>query len=263
MTGELKVLTDAIRKASEIVLNGDRSAKDKSTVIGMYDVVTGSDILAEQSIIKDITAAFPEDTIISEETNPDKELSERCWTIDPIDGTMNYSRGIPFFGIQGCFMENGEAKASAIYLPVFDEMFTADENGAYLNGERIHTCEPRPLKQCLVSTGDFSRRSQEFRDAQAAIFHDCYSDIARFKVFGASSVDYTYLAAGRIDVHVRFLNKIWDFKPGMHIAEKAGAVYDRGLADEHGILVMCSSQEVLEEAVGTLVPKFISIFRRA
>ncbi|MBE6518203.1 MAG: inositol monophosphatase [Thermoplasmata archaeon] len=263
MTGELKVLTDAIRKASEIVLNGDRSAKDKSTVIGMYDVVTGSDILAEQSIIKDITAAFPEDTIISEETNPDKELSERCWTIDPIDGTMNYSRGIPFFGIQGCFMENGEAKASAIYLPVFDEMFTADENGAYLNGERIHTCEPRPLKQCLVSTGDFSRRSQEFRDAQAAIFHDCYSDIARFKVFGASSVDYTYLAAGRIDVHVRFLNKIWDFKPGMHIAEKAGAVYDHGLADEHGILVMCSSQEVLEEAVGTLVPKFISIFRRA
>ena len=263
MTGELKVLTDAIRKASEIVLNGDRSAKDKSTVIGMYDVVTGSDILAEQSIIKDITAAFPEDTIISEETNPDKELSERCWTIDPIDGTMNYSRGIPFFGIQGCFMENGEAKASAIYLPVFDEMFTADENGAYLNGERIHTCEPRPLKQCLVSTGDFSRRSQEFRDAQAAIFHDCYSDIARFKVFGASSVDYTYLAAGRIDVHVRFLNKIWDFKPGMHIAEKAGAVYDHGLVDEHGILVMCSSQEVLEEAVGTLVPKFISIFRRA
>ncbi len=260
---ELDVLTAAMRKASEIVMNGDRSAKDKSTVIGMYDVVTGSDILAEESIIADIRKEFPDDTIISEETNPDDKVSERCWTLDPIDGTMNYSRGIPFFGIQGCFMINGEAKASAIYLPVFDEMFTATDEGTFLNGKPIHTCGPRPLKQCLVSTGDFSRRSQQFRDAQAVIFHDCYSDIARFKVFGASSVDYTYLAVGRVDIHIRFLNKIWDFKPGMHIAEKAGAVYDHELVDKYGILVMCSSEEVLKEAKEILVPKFISIFRRA
>ena len=263
MTRELDVLVEAIRKASKIVVEGDRSARYKSTTIGTYDVVTGSDILSEQSIISDIRAAFPNDTIISEETNPDQAMADRCWTIDPIDGTMNYARGIPFFGIQGCFMENGEAKASAIYLPVFDEMYTASDEGAFLNGRPIHTCEPRPLKQCLVSTGDFSRRSQEFRDAQAAIFHDCYGDIARFKVFGASCVDYTYLASGRLDVHMRFLNKIWDFKPGMHIAERAGAVYDKDLADKHGILVMCSSQEVLDEAVQKMVPKFISIFRRA
>ena len=263
MSRELEVLESAIRGAAEIVLGGDRTVRDKSTVIGMYDVVTGSDLAAEEYIISEIRKAFPDDTIISEETNPDKDLTARCWTIDPIDGTMNYSRGIPFFGIQGCFMEDGEAKASAIYLPVFDEMFTASDNGAFLNGERIHTCGSRPLRQCLVSTGDFSRRSQEFRDAQAAIFHDCYSDIARFKVFGASSVDYTYLACGRVDVHIRFLNKIWDFKPGMHIAEKAGAVYDKRLVDDYGILIMCSSQEVLKESLEKLLPKFISIFRRA
>ena len=263
MTRELEVLEQAVRRAADIVMKGDRSANDKSTVIGMYDVVTGSDILAEKSIIDDIRREFPNDTIISEEISPDSELSDRCWTIDPIDGTMNYSRGIPFFGIQGCFMEKGEAKASVIYLPVFDEMFTASDEGAFLNGKRICTSEPRPLCHCLVSTGDFSRKSQIFRDAQAEIFHECYSDIARFKVFGASSVDYTYLASGRIDVHIRFLNKIWDFKPGMHIAEKAGAVYDKDLADQYGILVMCSSAPVLEEALDKLVPKFISIFRRA
>ena len=68
---ELDVLTAAMRKASEIVMKGDRSARDKSTVIGMYDVVTGSDILTEKSIIADIRKEFPDDTIISEETNPD------------------------------------------------------------------------------------------------------------------------------------------------------------------------------------------------
>jgi fructose-1,6-bisphosphatase/inositol monophosphatase family enzyme len=263
MSKELDVLVESIRKASAIVVKGDRSAKEKGTSIGTYDVVTGSDVLAEESIIASIREAFPDDTIISEETNPDEDITERSWTIDPIDGTMNYTRGIPFFGLQGSFMKNGVPKASAIYLPVFDEMFTASEDGAFLNGVPIHTADPRPLKKCLVSTGDFSRRSQEFRDAQAAIFHDCYSDIARFKVFGAASVDFSYLAAGRLDVHVRFLNKMWDFMPGMHIAEKAGAVYDKQLVDDHGILVMCSSDEVLEEALGTMVPKFISIFRRA
>jgi fructose-1,6-bisphosphatase/inositol monophosphatase family enzyme len=263
MSRELEVLKTAFKKAAGIVLNGDRSAESKPTLIGMYDVVTGSDVEAEKSIIADILEAFPDDTIVSEETNPDAEISGRCWTIDPIDGTMNYIRGIPFFGIQGCFLENGVVKASVIYLPVFDEMFWADEEAAYLNGARIRTSSARPLRECIMSTGDFSRRSQAFRDAQAAVFHDCYQDIARFKVFGASSVDFTYLASGRTDIHLRFLNKVWDFMPGMHIAEKAGAVYDKELADDHGILVMCSTEEVLKEAVGTMVPKFISIFRRA
>lgn len=260
---ELDVLVSAVRKAAGIVIAGDRSAEEKSTLIGSYDVVTDSDIRAENSIIEDIRREFPDDTIISEETNPDAKLSNRCWAIDPIDGTMNYSRGIPFFGIQGCFMENGVPKASAIYLPVFDEMFTASDEGAFLNGNRIHTCDPRPLNQCLMSTGDFSRRSQQFRDAQASVFHDCYSDIARFKVFGAACVDFTYLAAGRTDIHLRFLNKIWDFMPGMYIAEKAGAIYDKELADRYGILMMCSSDEVLQKVKDKMLPKFISIFRQA
>ena len=263
MLKELEVLVDAIRKASGIVMNGDRSSKDKGTIIGTYDVVTDSDVKAEKSIIDDILAAFPDDTIISEEMNPDNGLSKRCWAIDPIDGTMNYSRGIPFFGIQGVFMEDGKPKASAIYLPVFDEMYTASEEGAFLNGKSLSTARPIELKKCLVSTGDFSRKFQQFRDAQAMIFSDCYSDIARFKVFGAACTDFAYLASGRIDIHIRFLNKIWDFMPGLYIAEKAGAVYDKKLVDENGILVMCSSQEVLDQAVKTLVPKFISCFRQA
>ena len=253
---ELEVLESAVRKAAAIIMGGDRSAKDKGTVIGTYDVVTDSDLKAERSIIVDILKEYPDDTIISEETNPDASLSERCWTIDPIDGTMNYTRGIPLFGIQGCFMLNGAPKASVIYLPVFDEMFTADDSGAYLNGRRITTATPRELSKCLLSTGDFSRRSQVFRDAQAKMFSDCYSDIARFKVFGAACTDFAYLACGRTDIHIRFLNKMWDFMPGLYLAEKAGAVYDKGLVEEKGIRVMCSCQEVLDQALEKLVPKF-------
>ena len=74
-------------------------------------------------------------------------------------------------------------------------------------------------------------------------------------MFGAACVDFAYLACGRTDIHVRFVNKIWDFMPGLYLAEKAGAVYDRDLLDETGILILCSSEEVLDEALNEILPR--------
>lgn len=252
---ELDVIVGALRDASRIVMGGDRSAESKETIVGTYDVVTGSDVKAEELIISRIRESFPDDTVISEEMNPDAVITGRTWAIDPIDGTMNYTRGIPLFGMQAVFMEDGVPKASAIYLPVQDEMFTASSEGAFLNGEPIHVSDPRPLKKCILSAGDFSRKSETFRRAQAVLLGECYDDIARFKVMGAACIDFAYLACGRTDLHVRFVNRIWDFMPGMYLAEKAGAVYDKGIYDRDRILIMCSSQEVLDEAMERIHPR--------
>lgn len=260
---ELEVITDALRRAGRMALGGDRAARSKQNACGIYDIVTDSDIRAEEIIVSAIREAFPDDIIISEELNPDTEACGRTWAIDPIDGTMNYSRGIPLFGLQAVFMDGCEPKASAIYLPVYDEMYTASSEGAFLNGVPLRTAEPRPLRQCIVSTGDFSKKCHEFRQAQAVIFHDCYRDVARFKVFGASCIDFTFLSSARTDVHVRFVNKIWDYLPGLFLAEMAGAVYDKQLMRDTSILILCSSQEVLEEATGSILPRIMPCFRRS
>ncbi len=254
---ELDVITVALADAAVHVMGGDRSAESKETEAGVYDVVTEPDLLAERTILDRLRSEFPGDTVISEETNPDVRMSGRTWAVDPIDGTMNYSRGIPLFGMQAVFTEDGVPCASAIHVPVHGEMFTASADGAFLNGAPIRTAGPRPLRECILSTGDFSRRSQAYREAQAVLMHDCYGDIARFKVLGAACLDFAYLASGRTDIHVRFVNRVWDFLPGMYLAEMAGAVYDRGLMDRYGLLVMCSCEEVLEEAVGTIVPRIL------
>ena len=86
----------------------------------------------------------------------------------------------------------------------------------------------------------------------------CYDDVGRFKMFGASCVDYAYLACGRTDVHVRFLNKKWDYLPGMYLAVRAGAVFDRRLTRENRLLMLCSSDPVLDEAVEKLSPAILS-----
>lgn len=260
---EKEFIQRVFREAAPMVLGGDRTPECKCTVLGVYDVVTDTDVRTENHILGRISEEFPDDSIISEETHPDAEEGERCWVLDPIDGTMNYSRGLPLFGMQAALMEDGVPVMAAIYLPSYDEMFVADDGGAYLNGCRIRTADPRPLRECMLSTGDFSRRAEEYRVAQAEMFRSCYDYVGRFKMFGASCIDYSYLACGRTDVHTRFLNKKWDYVPGMYLACKAGAVFDRELARDHRLLMLCSSDEVLDEAVAILAPKLISCCRRS
>ncbi|MDO5861279.1 MAG: inositol monophosphatase [Thermoplasmata archaeon] len=251
---ELEVLLDALRSARES-LGGIGAVDPKPTVTGVFDVVTDADRRAEDIILGAIRSAFPDDPIISEESSPDAKGSERTWAVDPIDGSVNLSRGIPIYGMQGVFMECGRPSASAISLPCQDELYWASSDGAFMNGSPIRTADPRPLRECILTTGDFSRRSEEYRLMQARLMSDCRDCIARFKMLGAACVDFAYLASGRSDVHVRFVNKVWDFMPGMYLAEMAGAVYDRDLLDDTGILIMCSSREVLDEALSELLPR--------
>ncbi|MDO5852878.1 MAG: inositol monophosphatase [Thermoplasmata archaeon] len=250
---ELDVILDALDRASAAL--GDIGAVNaKPTDVGVFDVVTDADRAAEDIILGAIRSAFPDDGIIAEESSPDAEGSERTWAVDPIDGSVNLSRGIPLFGMQAVFMESGVPSASAISLPCQGETFWASPEGAFMNGSPIRTAEPRPLRECILTTGDFSRRSEDYRLMQARLMSDCRDRVARFKMFGAACVDFAYLACGRSDVHVRFVNKVWDFMPGMYLAGRAGAVYDRDLLDETGILIMCSSRGVLDEALAELLP---------
>lgn len=258
---ELDVLRDAIAEAVGGTLTPSEVCS-KATAVGVYDAVTDVDRRAEGTIIGRIRDAFPEDSIISEESSPDERMSGRTWAVDPIDGTVNLSRGIPVYGSQGVFMADGVPKASVICLPEQHEMYTASEDGAFMNGVPIRTADPRPLRECILTTGDFSRRSEEYRLMQARLMSDCRDAVARFKMLGAACADFAWLASGRTDIHVRFVNRIWDFMPGLYLAERAGAVYDRGLLEETGILILCSSQEVLDAALTGILPRITSCSRR-
>ena len=254
MMREAEFIQRVFREAAPLALGGDRGMHAKDTALGVYDVVTDSDVLVERAVLDRIAEEYPDHSVISEETHPDAREGERCWVLDPIDGTMNYARGIPFFGLQAALLEDGVPVLACMYLPVFDEMYVATGDGAFLNGSRMCTASPRPLRECIVSTGDFSRRAEEYRVGQANLMSRGYDLVGRFKMFGASCVDYAYLACGRTDVHFRFLNKKWDYLPGLFLATKAGAVFDRTLTRERRLLMLCSSQEVSDEAVEKLVP---------
>src|SRR3989344_9501077 len=83
----------------------------------VWDVVTKADLLSERIIISAIRKKYPEHGIVSEERGVLKEGAEYLWIIDPIDGTLNFSLGVPLFGVMICLVHRGNVILSVINLP--------------------------------------------------------------------------------------------------------------------------------------------------
>ena len=215
----------------------------KENVVGSFDIVTDADERAQGILIDGLADLFPDDLIIAEEGKEAVLTDARTWVIDPIDGTLNYNRGVPLFGTQMVLMEGKRPIYSIINLPAMGEVYTADRvDGAVMNGSPLRQRADRPLKECIVSTGDFSRRKVIWRDKHEEIIGAMRDEVARVRMMGAACTDFAFLAAGRTDVHLRFANKLWDFMPGMFLAEMSGTYTDQQLLDTTGLLLMCGSE---------------------
>lgn len=188
-----------------------------------YDIVTELDYNIEKYISAEIMKAFPDDRIMGEEHSAGVEVVGRTWTIDPIDGTNNMANGIPLFGVQCSLFDGEKPVVAAIYLPFCDEMFTASAgSGAYLNGKQIHVAKP-DLKHCVVSFGDYPHTRPNESAIQLKIMAHLSDKVARIRMFGAASIDYAYVAAGRTHGVVIYTKNKWDIAPGILLCLEAGA----------------------------------------
>ena len=226
--------------------SGSSSVKDN--VVGSFDIVTDADERAQGILIDGLAELFPDDLIIAEEGREAQLTEARTWVIDPIDGTLNYKRGTPLFGTQMALMVDKKPVFSIINLPALGEVYIADRvKGASMNGVQLKQTASRPLSECIVSTGDFSRKKVIWRDKHEEIIGAMRDEVARVRMMGAACTDFAFLAAGRIDIHLRFANKLWDFMPGMFLAEMSGTYTDQAMLDETGLLVMSGSRAESEE----------------
>ena len=111
-----------------------------------WDVVTKADLFSEKILISAIKKQYPNHGIISEESGRLNEGAEYVWIMDPIDGTLNYSLGVPSFGVMVCLVRRGVPILSAIAMPATREFFFAKAGkGAYRNDKRIHCAKSKQL----------------------------------------------------------------------------------------------------------------------
>jgi myo-inositol-1(or 4)-monophosphatase len=142
------------------------------------------------------------------------------WCVDPIDGTSNFVNGLPYFAISVALMRKGRPVLGVVYDPVADEMFCAERGvGAFLNGERLPIKGHLPILRNAMAQVDFKRLSAPLAGALAA--SPPYSSQRNF---GASTLEWCYVAAGRFDVYLHGGQKLWDFAAGSLILQEAGGV---------------------------------------
>ena len=210
----------AARRAGEHVLanldrRGDVNRADRRDVKHKLDVEA-------QVIATDVVAvAYPGHAILGEETC-DAPLagSDYLWVIDPIDGTINFFHGLPWWCCSVGVRYHGKAVAGAVFAPELGRMFTATADGpALCNGKPIHVSEIGDLNLASFATGAGGFNKGEFETA----FAECIGRLCqRIRVNGAAALDQCMVACGASEGYFEPGIYHWDMAAGSLIVERAG-----------------------------------------
>lgn len=222
MSQFLEVAEQAAKKAGAIAHAGFRGTHTRSWKAD-DSPVTEIDEAAEQAAIKIIQQTFPDHAILAEESGRAGEHDYQ-WVIDPIDGTRNFTHGIPLYASVVALLHHGLPEAAVICLPEFDECIAAERGkGATLNGTRLALTSPPRLNRALVGFTAGRTQLETLEQYKAIRARLLSNKIGSARVFGSASTQFAYLAVGRLNVLIAHHPEIWDLVPGALLAIEAGA----------------------------------------
>ncbi|CAA9254403.1 Histidinol-phosphatase [alternative form] [uncultured Coleofasciculus sp.] len=223
-------------------------------------LVTKSDAFADQEITKAIAFQFPTHGILSEEAQHVFPDTEWCWIIDPLDGTTNFTRGIPIWGISLGLLYKGTPVFGYVHFPPIAQSFhgfwlgesgiTGVETAAFLNGKPIHSSTDSPSNNhffnlCSRST---SIMQQPFP--------------CKIRMLGVASYNFLTVATGAVLGGVEATPKIWDIAGAWVIVQAAGGVWVS--LDDEAIFPLKVGQNYGRRSLPTLVasnPELVSVFK--
>ena len=185
--------------------------------------VTEADYAVHNRLTEQLSSRWPEFVLLSEEmtsTQQQQALSsgQPVWCLDPLDGTSNFAAGIPYFAVSLSLIQNGMIKFGLIYDPVRDECFVSQENTVSELNNRALNLKPSgiDIKQTSAII-DFKRLSDQL--ACRIIKEKPFSSQRNY---GASALDWCWLAAGRGHLYLHGKQNIWDYSAGYQIFTHAG-----------------------------------------
>ena len=188
---------------------------------GEIDLITEFDLRSEQLLVEGIQQAYPNDAILAEENGLMGE-GEYRWLIDPLDGTTNFAHSIPIFVISLAFAQGSQPQLGVIYDPMRDELFHATvDDGAWLNGRRLHVSASPTLNQSLLVTG-FPYDMRTNPDNNLDHFANLALCSRGVRRLGSAALDLAYIAAGRFDGYWEMRLWPWDWGAGMLMVKEAG-----------------------------------------
>ena len=187
----------------------------------LWDCVTEADLISDRIMVSAIKKQYPTHGIISEESGSYNPDADYVWIIDPIDGTFNFSTGVPQFGVMICLAYRGDIILSAIDIPATGEFFFAKKGkGTFMNGKRIRCSSTKRLHNSFgVGSSSIRARTSKFllKLVQASKAEDI-----QFGSMASMAVNACYAACGRRDWMVALTGALHDFAPVYLILKEAG-----------------------------------------
>ncbi|HET6613437.1 MAG TPA: inositol monophosphatase family protein [Kofleriaceae bacterium] len=208
--------------AAVTLLQGARGhitqVREKTTV---HDLVTEWDTRAEATIIAELARACPGVPVLAEEGGGNAPAGGARWVVDPIDGTINFIHGVPFYGVSIALEVAGEPVAGVVAAPALGWEFAAAKTlGATLNGEPLAVSGTTELARALLASGfPYHRARSEQNFAEWA---EMLRRAGACRRFGAASLDLCMVAAGWLDGYWEYDLKAWDMAAGIICIREAG-----------------------------------------
>ncbi|MDK2779964.1 MAG: monophosphatase [Trichococcus sp.] len=210
--------------------NKELEIKEKTS---RTDLVTNMDRAIEVFLYEKITAHFPDERILGEESvgHDIQDLEGIVWIIDPIDGTLNFIKQGENFAIMIAIYEDGVGHMGYIYDVVRDELYFAiRDNGAYCNERRLPLVQELPLSEGLVAI------SNRLVVADADEARRIAKKSSGLRVNGSAGLETAWVASGKLVAYIAPSLAPWDIAAGMVIAEEVGLVYRQVTGKEINLL---------------------------
>ena len=253
----------AAQSAGQIMRANFHSPK-KINSSTQHDIKLELDVRCQKRIEKLLRRAFPGVAILGEEgTLGDTEAAYR-WVVDPIDGTVNFTYGIPHCCVSIALQARSPALkvhsskskrvehpdaayqtlVGVVYDPFCDELWTAIRGrSARLNGRIIRVSDRKKLGEAIVSVG-FAKQSFTLNKILPT-FNKLIHRVRKIRIMGAAALAMTYVASGRLDAYLEYGLRLWDIAAGGLIIECAGGEFWREpVAGEHAYRILASNGRV-------------------
>jgi myo-inositol-1(or 4)-monophosphatase len=246
----LGAAVDAARGAGELMRRNFYAVK-RINQEEQHDIKLELDVRCQKLIEGNLRQAFPQVALLGEEgVSGDPEADVR-WVVDPIDGTVNFTYGIPHAcvsvalqGRRAVKRQSARAKtqhpddayetiAGVVYDPFCDELWTAvRDQPARLNRRVIHVSSRNRLQNTIISVG-FAKKAETIQRMMPIIQHLLHR-VRKIRIMGSAALSLTYVACGRFDAYIEGGVRLWDIAAGGLILECAGGDFcHRPIAGEH------------------------------
>lgn len=216
---------------------------------GRGNVLTEADLESERVILDILRSEYPRHAVLSEETAAETSSDGWLWVVDPLDGSHNFSQGIPHFCVNLALCHDGQPLLGLTYEPLREEEFFATRGGGLIvNGRPARAAATADLKGSVLGMdlGYDDRRAARM----LAFLQELWPGVQAVRVMGSAALGLAYAASGRFDLFVHQRLFPWDIAAGIVLVEEGGgAILDRdggpiGLRSESAV---AGAPKVVEE----------------